>query len=109
MLYYLYSSVAALADQAVQMTGKLGRTVFYTSFHPDKPIEISPNKVHSSEQIITGTVNPQKKDFLAASRLLSSKIVDVSDLISDRVPLAEIDRAFEEAILPDTYRILVQP
>ena len=101
--------VAALADQAVQMTGKLGRTVFYTSFHPDKPIEISPNKVHSSEQIITGTVNPQKKDFLAASRLLSSKIVDVSDLISDRVPLAEIDRAFEEAILPDTYRILVQP
>ena len=88
--------VAELAKQAVDMTGKLGRTVFYTSFHPDKPIEISPNKVHSSEQIITGTVNPQKKDFLIATRLLSFNLIDVSELISDRVPLAEIDRAFEE-------------
>ncbi len=101
--------VASLAKQAVDMTGKLGRTVFYTSFHPDKPIEISPNKVHSSEQIITGTVNPQKKDFLIATRLLSSKLIDVSELISDRIPLADIDKAFEEAIRPDTYRIVVQP
>lgn len=101
--------VAELAKQAVDMTGKLGRTVFYTSFHPDKPIEISPNKVHSSEQIITGTVNPQKKDFLIATRLLSFNLIDVSELISDRVPLAEIDRAFEEAVLPDTYRIVVKP
>lgn len=101
--------VSALAKQAVDMTGKIGRTVFYTSFHPDNPIEISPNKVHSSEQIITGTVNPQKKDFLIATKLLSSKLIDVSELISDRVPLAEVDRAFEEAILPDTYRIVVQP
>lgn len=101
--------VAALADQAVQMTGKLGRTVFYTSFHPDKPIEISPNKVHSSEQVITGTVNPSKKDFLAATRLLSAKIVDVSELISDRMSLDDLEAAFEKAILPDTYRIVVQP
>ncbi len=100
---------AALAKQAVDMTGKLGRTVFYTSFHPDKPIEISPNKVHSSEQIITGTVNPQKRDFLIATKLLSSKLIDVSELISDKVPLAEVDRAFEEAIRPDTYRIVVRP
>ena len=98
-----------IKGQAVEMTGKLGRTVFYTSFHPDKPIEISPNKVHSSEQIITGTVNPQKKDFLIATRLLSLKLVDVSELISDRIPLADIDKALEKAILPDTYRIIVQP
>lgn len=101
--------VSALAKQAVDMTGKVGRTVFYTSFHPDNPIEVSPNKIHSSEQIITGTVNPQKKDFLIATKLLSSKLIDVSELISGRVPLAEIDRAFEEAILPNTYRIVVQP
>lgn len=98
-----------LADQAIQMTGKLGRTVFYTSFHPDNPVEISPNKIHSSEQIITGTVNPQKKDFLAATKLLSAKLVDVSNLISDKVPLSEVDKAFNEAILPETYRIIVQP
>ena len=64
---------------------------------------------HSSEQVITGTVNPSKKDFLAATRLLSAKIVDVSELISDRMSLDDLEAAFEKAILPDTYRIVVQP
>ncbi len=90
------------------MTGKVGRTVFYSSFHPDKPIEISPNKVHSTEQIITGSVNPQTKDFLISSRLLSNGIIDVSELISARVPFDKIDEAFQKAIDPSTYRIIVK-
>lgn len=101
--------VAALAKQAVDMSGKLGRVVFYTSFHPDNPIEVSPNKVHSTEQIITGTVNPMKKDFLIATRLLSGKLIDVSALISDCIPLENIEKAMEKAIRPDTYRIIVRP
>lgn len=100
---------ATLAKQAVDMTGKVGRTVFYTSFHPDNPIEISPNKIHSSEQIITGTVNPQKKDFLIATKLLSARLIDVSGLISEKIPLEALDSAMEKALLPDTYRIIVQP
>lgn len=101
--------VAALAKQAVDMSGKLGRVVFYTSFHPDNPIEVSPNKVHSTEQIITGSVNPMKKDFLIATRLLSGKLIDVSALISDCIPLENIEKAMEKAIRPDTYRIIVRP
>ena len=54
-------------------------------------------------------MNPSKKDFLAATRLLSAKIVDVSELISDRMSLDDLEAAFEKAILPDTYRIVVQP
>ena len=42
-------------------------------------------------------------------RLLSRKLIDVSSLISDRVPMAEIDRAFREAVEPNTYRIIVKP
>ncbi len=101
--------VAALGKQAVDMAGKLGRTVFYTSFHPDLPIEVSPNKIHGTEQIITGTVNPMKKDFLIATRLLSHGTIDVSELISGTYSIDEIDAAFEAAIRPDTYRIVVRP
>ena len=101
--------IAAVAKQSVDMAGKLGRTVFYTSFHPDLPIEISPNKVHGTEQIITGTVNPMKKDFLIATRLLSHGTIDVSELISGCYSLDDIDEAFKAAIRPDTYRIIVRP
>lgn len=101
-------AIAAIADDAVKMTGKVGKTIFYSSFHPDKPIEISPNKIHSTEQIITGSVNPQTKDFLIASRLLSANIVDVSELISARIPFEQMDEAFQKAIDPSTYRIIVK-
>lgn len=101
-------AIPAIGSQAVQMTGKVGKTVFYSSFHPDNPIEISPNKIHSTEQIITGSVNPQTKDFLIATRLLSGGIIDVSELISATVPFDKIEEAFEKAIDPSTYRIIVK-
>lgn len=101
-------AIPAIAEDAVKMTGKVGKTVFYSSFHPDNPIEISPNKIHSTEQIITGSVNPQTKDFLIATRLLSAKIIDVSELISARVSIEQLDEAFRKAIDPSTYRIIVK-
>jgi len=101
-------AISQIASECVQMAGKVGRVVFYSSFHPDTPIELSPNKIHSTEQIITGSVNPQTKDFLIATKLLSNKIIDVSELISDTVSFAGIDKAFEKAIDPSTYRIIVK-
>jgi len=101
-------AISQIAENAVKMAGKLGKVVFYSSFHPDNPISISPNIIHSSEQIITGSVNPQRKDFLTATRLLSFHLIDVSQLISNIVPFEEIERAFEEAIEPSTYRIIVK-
>lgn len=102
-------AIPSVAQDACDMAGKLGRVVLYSSFHPDRPIEISPSKLHSSEKILTGSVNPNQADFLTSTRLLSGKLIDVSALISDRVPLAEIDRAFQEAVDPKTYRIVVKP
>ena len=96
-----------LASDSIEMTGKLGRAVMYTSFHPDNPVEISVNKVHSSEMIITGAVNPKMSDFLTASRLISNKTIDLSALISDVVNFGSIDEAFKTALRPDTYRVLV--
>ncbi len=101
-------AISEIAEKAVQMAGKVGRVVFYSSFHPDNPISISPNKIHSTEQIITGAVNPQRKDFLTATRLISFHLVDVSLLISEVIPFAELDRAFQEAIKPTSYRIVVK-
>lgn len=100
--------VSKLAKDAVDMAGKLGRIVMYTSFNPDTPIEISPKSIHSTEKIITGSVNPKREDFLAATRLLSNKSVDVSKLISKEYSFEQINEAFEDAIKPDRYRIVVK-
>lgn len=98
----------AVAESSIAMAGKLGRVVFYSSFHPDLPISFSPNSVHYSEVIVTGSVNPGMKDFLTANRLLSQRIIDPSLLISGVVPFEKIGEAFEMALDPKTYRIIVK-
>lgn len=102
------AAIPQLADDSIQMTGKVGRVIMYSSFHPDKPIELNVNKVHSTEMNITGAVNANTRDFQMATRLLSQRIVDPSQLISEVVPFEKIEYAFERAVDPKTYRIIVK-
>ena len=101
------AAIPALAEEAIKMTGKLGRTVLYSSFHPKDPVPLDVNAVHYSEMIITGSVNPGIKDFHTAVKLLSLGFVDPSELISASYPLDKINDAFEHAIVPGTYRVMV--
>ncbi|KUO73351.1 MAG: sorbitol dehydrogenase [Clostridia bacterium BRH_c25] len=99
---------ATIAANSIAMAGKLGRVVFYSSFHPDLPINFNPNSIHYSEIIVTGSVNPGMKDFLTASRLLSKKIINPSLIISGELPFERIEEAFEMALDPKTFRIIVK-
>lgn len=100
--------VSKVAETAVQIAGKRGRVIFYSSQHPDYPIQISPDWVHNSEIVITGSVSPGITDFYRATKLLSSKIVKPQPLISEIVPFEKIEEAFKKAIDPQNYRIVVQ-
>ena len=53
------TAISAVAEQAIQMTGSMGRCIMYSSQHPDVPIPVSVNKLHHSEMVITGAVSPQ--------------------------------------------------
>jgi len=100
--------ISAVAEQAVQMTGKMGRCVMYSSQHPDEPIKISANWLHNSEAIITGAVSPSVHSFDTAVNLLAKNIVNPEKLISGIFDYTQADKAFEAAIKPDTYRIIIK-
>ena len=100
--------ISAVAAQAVQMAAPMGRIVMYSSQHPDKPIEISPNWLHSSEAVITGAVSPSVRSFDRAVNLLSKGLIDPSRLISGEFAAEEAQAAFETAIRPDTFRCIIK-
>ncbi len=102
------AAVSQLASDAIQMAGKTGRVVMYSSFPNGNPVELNVNTVHSAETSITGAINSIPSEFLAATRLLSFKMIDPSSLITEVIPLEKITYAFERAIDPKTYRILVK-
>jgi len=102
------AALPQLAADSIRMAGKTGRVVMYSSFHPDEPVDLNVNSVHSKEMIITGAVNANTRDFLIAAKLLSGKMIVPSMLISEVVPLEKIEYAFERAIDPKTYRVIVK-
>lgn len=100
--------IAALAAQAIEMTAPLGRCVMYSSLHPDEPIQMSPNAVHNSEVVITGSKSPSVRSFDTAARILSKGIVDLTPLLTESYSMEEADTAFERACSMDTYRVMIK-
>ncbi len=93
-------------EQALEILAMGGTLVLYGSLNPDTPIALSPNKVHYTEIRITGASKHTRKSFQEAANLLSQGHIDVSDLVSERVPFAQYDYAFERAVSPDTFRVV---
>lgn len=100
--------ISAVAAQAVEMVAPMGRVVMYSSQHPDKPIEMSPNWIHKTEAIITGAVSPSVRSFDTAVNLISKGLIDTSHLVSGVYDYHDGTEAFEAAIRPDTFRIVVK-
>jgi L-iditol 2-dehydrogenase len=56
---------------------------------------------------IKGAVSPSIENFQKSVRLLSHKTVNPAALVSEEYPLTEIEKAFQQAVKPDTFRIIV--
>lgn len=93
--------------QALSMTAKGGKMIQYSSLHPDEPVPVSPQAIHNGEITISGSISPEVKDFHKAVRLLSSGLVDCSDMISGTFPFASAQNAFEAAVKPESFRIII--
>jgi L-iditol 2-dehydrogenase len=100
--------ISIVAKQAVEMTAPMGRCVMYSSQHPDKPFEISPNWLHNSETIVTGAVSPSVRSFNRAVNMLNKGILNPENLISGVYNYENAKDAFEASVRPDTFRIVVK-
>lgn len=98
---------AAVFEQAVEMTGKGGTMVQYSSLHPNLPAQVSPQKIHSSEIILTGSISPSVQDFSIANRLLSGGLVSSKHLIAKTFPFEHAQQALEQAVEPGTLRVII--
>ena len=97
---------AKAIEQALEIVTLGGVIVLYGSLNPDAPISISANKIHYSETVITGAAKHTRKSFQEATQLLANGTIDVSDLISEKIPFEKYELAFERAVSPDTYRVV---
>lgn len=92
---------------AMDMVRSGGKIVLYGSYHPDVPVPISLNKIHYSQIILTGAVNPGNHDFQRATRMIAGRIIDLGKYVDAVYCLDEIQKAYEESLNPLNYRVVV--
>ncbi len=97
----------AAIEQALAALDKGGWLCLYGSVHPRGALALDPNLVHYNEITVTGTYSHTRDSFRQAVALISTGIADLSCYISERVPYSDIVTAFERAVSPDTYRVVV--
>lgn len=99
--------VKSANDDALSLVEQNGKIMLFASAHPAEPMSINPNVVHRSGIWITGSTSKNRRSLYQASLLISRKIIDVRPMIEGVLPLDQAQHAFEEAVKPDTYRIVI--
>ena len=101
------TSIYKVGEQALQMLAPYGRLIAYASLHPAVPLPIDFREVHSKEIEIIGTVSPSANDFVMASRLMKYELIDMTDVMDYVFPFEQAQEAFEQSIIPGTYRCII--
>jgi alcohol dehydrogenase len=90
-------------DQAIRMTRPRGTVILKSTMHGSLRLDTAP--VIVNEITLVGS---RCGRFEAALPLLQSRSVNVADMISDAMPLADARRAFARASEPGILKVLLQ-
>ena len=97
----------ALVADAIEATRKGGLVNLFAGFGGDGVGAIPLNTIHYRQQDVIGNSGATLEDYRHAVELIESGRIDLSDYITDRFPLAQLDGALERAISGDAIKVAV--
>lgn len=96
--------------QALTLAAIGGRINLFGGLPKQRPmVELDSNLIHYRELIVTGTTGCSTADCRAAVRLIESKEIDLTPLVSRRFPLREANAAFTAAAEGRLLKVVLQP
>jgi len=102
-------STKALA-QAISLARKGGVVNFFAECPPGSSLKIDPNIIYGSEIILLGSYSSTPLELKSALELIHSGRIDVAGLISHRLKLEELKRAFDLASQrKEALKIIINP
>lgn len=99
----------AAQREALRLTARRGRVNFFAGLAGDAQVELDTNLIHYRQLVVTGTTGSNLRQYRAALNLMAAGRIDVSPLVSERLPLADIQRGIERAQAGESMRVLVEP
>ncbi|WP_433213621.1 zinc-dependent dehydrogenase [Microtetraspora malaysiensis] len=100
----------AAQQQALQMAARQGRVSFFGGLPKDDPIiQVDSNLVHYRELTIVGANGSSPAHNARALQLIAEGAVPVSDLITHRLPLAEVLDAIDIVSRGAAIKVTIEP
>jgi L-iditol 2-dehydrogenase len=97
-------------QQALSMAARQGRISFFGGLPKDNPIiALDSNIVHYRELTIVGANGSSPAHNAEALRLIASAAVPVADLITHRLPLDDVLKAFDIVARGEAIKVTIEP
>jgi L-iditol 2-dehydrogenase len=102
--------IHAAQESALELAAISGRINYFGGLPKDSPtIKFNSNLVHYKELVITGTTACSTADCWQATQIINAGIVDLSDIVSQRLPLKDAIKAFAAAEDRKSLKIVLEP
>jgi L-iditol 2-dehydrogenase len=99
---------SAANQQALDMVKPTGAKIsLFAAGYPEPELKISSNALHYRKIELIGVFGANAADFQDAADMLNCKGVNMQPLLEGSFPLSEIQKAYELASRPGTYRVTV--
>lgn len=92
-------------DQAIESVRRSGKILFFAAGYPSPDLNLDVNGLHYGNYELIGTGGADAVDYELSRDFLSDGVVKVNSLISYKVPMDDVQHAFELAATPGNYRV----
>ena len=104
------ASALSAVEQAWKCVDKGGTIVFFAVPGPDRKVEIPINEFWTSEIKILTSYYCGPTDILDAINLIETRIVEVDDLITHKLPLNDIVKGFQLVVEgKESIKVIIRP
>ena len=104
------SGAGQAQEQALEMTAPRGRISLFGGLpRDDSTIRFDSNLVHYRELSVFGAYGSAPRHNRDALSFIADGVVRVDDLITHRMPLAEVDRAIQTVMSGEGLKVVIEP
>jgi len=96
-------------EQAFDLVNESGTIISFGAAGPEEEIDVKPFEIYEKEYQIKGTYASAYKDWQDAIELIKNPRFEADSLISDVLPLEELEKGYEKMISGEAIKILVSP
>ena len=102
-------SDASVQAESIEWLAPYGRVCFFGGLPKGAPrVCLDTNAIHYKNLLVTGVTGGSLYDFRIAARLIASKRVDVTRIVSHVYPLSDMGLAFEQAMRREAMKVVLQ-